>query len=336
VKRQPRGNCSGAALAVGAAAPTETGTRSVRPSRSRRFVKTCACDRGGFLRTRSPGRCSKTANRRRTSMGAATSGRFPDPAWCWHSFAGRKPSVGSSALPAGGHLVHGKLPGDSSSESHRRVDAARAPKPVRVACAPCPERTTDGRRSSRRAARALGRARLAREGRQASPSNRLRTAQGCRGPFTLYAGFALRRGLSATPRSPVGSRKNLSHTGSFPACVELADSIQVPDRCKTPERGLKTLGSLIPLVVIACGRLPVRRASRDHRVGSQTGSEAVDEAHRGVYAASLPQTRSVEARCSPRALDSSLDAASMPLQADRTPKTPPKWPPLRPCAGHLG
>ena len=134
----------------------------------------------------------------------------------------------------------------------------------------------------------------------------------------------------------MGSRKNLSHTGYSPACLQLASIIRVPHGCKTPERGLKTRGSLVPLVVIACGRLPVRRASRDHRAGSQTGPEAVDEVHRGVHAASLPQTRSVEARCSSRALDSSLDAASMPLQADRTPKTPPKWPPLRPCAGHPG
>jgi hypothetical protein len=113
--------------------PRWTGARSVRPSRGRRFVKTCRREHGGFLRTRSPGRCSKTANRRRTSMGAATSGWVPDPAWCWHSFAGRKPSVGSSALPAGGHLVHGKLPGDSSSEPHRGVDARESAE-ARACC----------------------------------------------------------------------------------------------------------------------------------------------------------------------------------------------------------
>jgi hypothetical protein len=114
--------------------PRRTGARSVRPSRGRRFVKTCACDHGRISPERdSPGRCSKTANRRRTSTGAATSGRFPDPAWCWHSFAGRKPSVGSSALPAGGHLVHGKLPGGSSSEPRRGVDARESAE-ARACC----------------------------------------------------------------------------------------------------------------------------------------------------------------------------------------------------------
>ena len=168
------------ALAVGAAArPRKTAARSVRLSRGRRFVKTCACDHGGFLRTRSPGRCSKAANRRRTSMGAATSGWIPDPAWCWHSFAGRKPSVGSSALPAGGHLVHGESPGRLVKRAASRgVDARESAEPVRVACAPCPGRTTDGRRSSRRAARALGRAQLTREGRRCVPLHGYRTALG--------------------------------------------------------------------------------------------------------------------------------------------------------------
>ena len=165
--------------------PRETGARSVRPSRGRRFVKTCGRDHGGFLRTRSPGRCSKAVNRRRTSMGAATSGWIPDPAWCWLSFAGRKPSVGSSALPAGGHLVHGEAPGRLVKRAASRgVDARESAEPVRVACAPCPGRTTDGRRSSRRAARALGRARLTREGRRCVPLHDYRTALGCRGPFT--------------------------------------------------------------------------------------------------------------------------------------------------------
>jgi hypothetical protein len=183
-------------------------------------------------------------------MGAATSGRFPDPAWCWHSSQDANPAW--DLPPCQRAATWCTVSSRAARQASRTGEStlARAPKPVRVACTPCPERTTDGRRSSRRAARALGRARLAREGRQASPSNRLRTAQGCRGPFTLYAGFALRRGLSATPRSPVGSRKNLSHTGWFAACLELTDSIQVPDRCKTPERGLKTWGSLVPLVVM--------------------------------------------------------------------------------------
>jgi hypothetical protein len=166
------------ALAVRAAAcPRKTGARSVRPSRGRRFVKTCKRDHGGFLRARSPGRCSKAANRRRTSMGAATSGWIPDPAWCWLSFSGRKPRVGSSAPPAGGHLVHGEAPGRLVKRAAGRgADARKSAEPVRVACAPCPGRTTDGRRSSRRAARALRRARLAREGRRCVPLHDSRTA----------------------------------------------------------------------------------------------------------------------------------------------------------------
>jgi hypothetical protein len=75
------------------------------------------------------------------------------------------------------------------------------------------------------------------------------------------AGFAkVDNPRPATPWSPVGSRKNPSHTGYSPACLQLANIIRVPYGCKTPERGLKTRGSLIPLVVIACGTLAVRDA----------------------------------------------------------------------------
>jgi hypothetical protein len=247
-------------------------------------------------------------------MGAATSGWIPDPAWCWHSFAGRKPSVGSSALPAGGHLVHGELPGGSSSEPHRGVDARESAE-ARACCVRSVSGKDDGWTSVEPTCGACSRARAAcSRGTSSVPLQSAPDSAGLSRAVHSLRWLRSQAGSVSYPSEPRGSRKNLSHTGSFPACVELADSIQVPDRCKTPERGLKTLGSLVPLVVIACGRLPVRRASRDHRVGSRTGSEAVDEAHRGVYAASLPQTRSVEARCSSRAHDSSLDAASMPLQ----------------------
>ena len=217
--------------------PRWTGVRSVRPSRGRRFVKTCRREHGGFLRTRSPGRCSKTANRRRTSTGAATSGWVPDPAWCWHSFAGRKPSVGSSALPAGGHLVHGKLPGDSSSESHRGVDARESAE-ARACCVrfPRPERTTDGRRSGRRAARALGRARLAREGRQASPSNRLRTAQAVVGR-SLSTLASLSGGVC---QLPLGAPWARGKTFRIPARSRHALNWRTAYRCPTgakPRRG---------------------------------------------------------------------------------------------------
>ncbi len=165
--------------------------------------------------------------------------------------------MGSSALPAGGHLVHGKVPAarQASLTGESTLESAGS---VPVACAPCPGRTTDGRRSSRRAARALGRARLAREGLHPSPSNRPDSTWLSWAVHSLYAGFALGRGLSATPRSPMGSRKNLSQTGCSPACLQPVRIIRVPDGCKTPERGLKTWGSLVPLVVnvrpIVCKR----------------------------------------------------------------------------------
>jgi hypothetical protein len=241
--------------------------------------------------------------------------------------------VGSSALPAGGHLVHGDAPGRLVRRAAPGSRRCKSAKPVRVACAPCPGRTTDGRRSSRRAARALGRAQLTREGRRAPLSNRLRTALGCRCPFTLYAGFALRRGLSATPRSPMGSRKNLSDAGCFPACLELPNMIRVPDGCKTPKRGLKTRGSLVPLVVMVRARLPVRRRGAPYRAGQPSlprpqsqreigRARVVGEAPRSVHAACCRELPSDKASarvleltgCSKRRHAASL----APTRVDRT------------------
>ena len=113
---------------------------------------------------------------------------------------------------------------------------------MRVACAPCPGRTTDGRRSSRRAARALGRARLAREGRRCVP---LQSAPDStwlsRAVHSLYAGFALRRGLSATPRSPVGSRKTLG-TRLVPGMPSTGDHHTGARRVQNPGEGVENMG----------------------------------------------------------------------------------------------
>ena len=195
------------ALAVGAAAPRETGARSVRPSRGRRFVKTCERDHCGFLRTRHP------VAARRQRAGTAPRGRGGirvDPGsslmLAFH-FEGRKPSVGSSALPAGGHLVRGQSP----ARLVRRAADGESTLQERRARACCvrsgsARRTTDGRRSSRRAARALRRARLTREGRRCVPFHGYRTAFAVAGRSLLDAGFALRAGSVSYPLEPRGSK----------------------------------------------------------------------------------------------------------------------------------
>ena len=140
------------------------------------------------------------------------------------------------------------------------------------------------------------------------------------GRSLLNADFALRRGLSATPRSPVGSRKNLSHTGYSPACLQLASIIRVPHGCKTPERGLKTRGSLVPLVVIACGRLPPGRrrcTSPRRRVRTGLGIGPV-AARLGLRRARGPnEPRKPRQRVKHVAEDSSCSGAGSPAASAR-------------------
>jgi hypothetical protein len=263
-----------------------TGARSVRPSRGRRFVKTCACDRGGFLRTRSPGRCSKAANRRRASKGAATSGWFPDPAWCWHSFAERKPSVGSSALPAGSHLVHGRLPDGSSSEPHRGVDARESAE-ARACCVRSVSGKDDGWTSVEPTCGACSRARAAySRGTSCVPLQSAPDSARLSRAVHSLRWLRSQAGSVSYPLSPVGSRKNLSHTGYSPACLQLASIIRVPHGCKTPERGLKTRAFRIPLVVIAVIRSAMS-ADLDRARRMPPSAVAVQAALEGVFSQAL-------------------------------------------------
>ena len=190
-----------------------TGARSVRPSRGRRFVKTCARDRGGFLRNaihpvaarrQRTGAAPRGARRHpggsRIQPGAGIPSQDANPAW----------DLPPCQRAATWCTVN--LPGDSSSEPRPGSRRCESAEPVRVACAPCPGRTTDGRRSSRRAARALGRARLTREGRRCVPLHGYRTALGCHGPFTPQRWLRSQAGSVSYPSEPRGlAEKPFAH-----------------------------------------------------------------------------------------------------------------------------
>ena len=148
--------------------------------------------------------------------------------------------MGSSALPAGGHLVHGDAPGRlvkraAGGESTLQERRARA------CCVRSVSRRDDGWTSVEPTCGACSRARAAysRGTSNASPSIGSGQRLADTGRSLLNAGFALRRGLSATPRSPVGSRKNLSHTGCPPACLELPNIITGARRVQNPGEGVE-------------------------------------------------------------------------------------------------
>ena len=209
-----------------------TGARSVRPSRGWQFVKICARDAGGFPARASPGRSLDGGEPAPHLNGRSGIRVGPGSSLMLAFDSQTQPNEGSSALPAGGPLVRGALPGDSSSESRPGSRRLMGVNPARVTCAVRIRRAHPaGRRSSRRAARARWRTRLSRNGRRCARLQRPPTASAARSRLLLHAGFAQWRGLSAAPGAPRAREKPLSTSTAAPARIHLPRFYGSGKRC---------------------------------------------------------------------------------------------------------
>ncbi len=245
-----------------------TGARSVRPSQGRPYLKTFARDHGGHSARASPGRCSKTANRHRTSTGAAASGYVPDPAWCWHSVAAANPTRDlppcqraapwcAVASRAARRASRGRGVGASSAPDLRVLRALR----IREA-----DPANVGRADVRRA---LEGARGFLETGVDAPAI---TGPGRRLPSWTAFLYTLTSLIGGGCQLPLGaqrgSREPLGHVDRGPPWTCSPVVYGCGKRRRPPERGLFGGGFLVPRVVIAMGSsmggksLDARRAHR--------------------------------------------------------------------------
>jgi hypothetical protein len=208
--------------------------------------------------------------------------------------------VGSSALPAGGHLVHGESPGrlvKRAAAGSRRSRERRSPCVLRALPASGKD---SGWTSVEPTCGACSRARAACSRRASMrPPPRLPDSTGLTRAVHSSTLASLSGGVCQLPLGAPWARGKPFAPRLFPECLQLASIIRVPHGCKTPERGLKTRGSLVPLVVIACGTLAVRGAAHATAPAAERTSTSVipgrermtevDAVCGSVHAASLPQ-----------------------------------------------
>ena len=187
-----------------------TGARSGSPLAEPAAVKTCAREPGGFPARASPGRCSTTARRRRTSRDASGIRVGPGSSLKLAFLRGRNPTrdlppcqraAPWCAVTSRASRLASREPGS------RRFESV---SPARVTRSPGPNGTDPGgRRSSRRCERALEGARGFLETGVDAPAC-FDPGQRCAawGRLLSYTLASLEwRGLSAAPGAPEGSQQ---------------------------------------------------------------------------------------------------------------------------------
>jgi hypothetical protein len=205
------------------AASGRTGSRSGSPPAGPASVKICARERGGFPRTHITRSRLKGREPAPHLEGRSGIRVCPGSSLVLAFLGSTQPSMGSSAPPAGGHPVRGRLPGDSSSEPRAgELTLTWSVGPARVAWR---WRNPQGRGPSYvgRAdggARSMAHAAFSGGGRRCARSQSARDSISLPRAGFLHADFARWRGLSAAPWSPEGSREDCAHAGDRSAWLD--------------------------------------------------------------------------------------------------------------------